>query len=301
MSRSARFVQLLTLSSAALVAALTIPATALAQGSPTYDSDQTRVLVESMIDAHGGLDRWWAAPSFDYTVAMYLAAMPVGEDAGRRHADNWRFYRVAIEPRSSRGYVSLPGEGTGDVHVGHDGKQVWRRPYSFDVQRFRDNPMQLLYYHYSMLSLPWLTQQEGVNIARADDAELQGKAGLFAAVDLTFAPEGKTHGGYYRLFIDKESARLSGWVATTPYPLLPGAVLPEELGGNGRPNMFRVVDDWMDADGLLIPQAYNTFMITADGAHLAGTHLVVEPSFSSELRTQLLARPADAEIVLPRR
>ncbi len=118
----------------ALLLVTTIVATPMgtAQAAPTYDNADTKALVEAMVEAHGGLDSWLEAPSFHYKNVMFPASLPVGGDSGRRHFDNWRLYEATLEPRTNRGYLTLPLESSTGPHVGFDGENLWRRSYDFD-------------------------------------------------------------------------------------------------------------------------------------------------------------------------
>ncbi len=80
-------------------------------GTPTYANDETRETAARMLAAHGGIEAWEATGSFAFTANMYLASVPLsGDGFERTHHDNWRHYRVTIEPATSRGTVELPLE-----------------------------------------------------------------------------------------------------------------------------------------------------------------------------------------------
>ena len=92
------------------MSSLAVPANLLAQGqgAPKYEDAEAKRIVESMVQAHGGADAWFSAPTLQFTAAMYLASLPVTE--GRTYFDNWRNYTVTVQPQTSRGWVELPFE-----------------------------------------------------------------------------------------------------------------------------------------------------------------------------------------------
>ena len=54
-----------------MTVSITVASLALAQAvttgtGPRYDSERTQVIIEAMVEAHGGLDRWRAAPTIRY-------------------------------------------------------------------------------------------------------------------------------------------------------------------------------------------------------------------------------------------
>ena len=47
---------------------------------PTYASSESRVIIEKMVDAHGGLDRWLSAKSISYDFIMHMISIPVQDE-----------------------------------------------------------------------------------------------------------------------------------------------------------------------------------------------------------------------------
>ncbi len=279
-----------------LVATIVVAPLGVADARPTYDDTGTQALIEAMVEAHGGLDAWLEAPSFHARYIMYLASLPVFGESGRRYINNWRLYEATLEPRTSRGYVSLPLEESAGPHAGFDGERMWRRPYDFDPS-FQDQPFQLLYYHYAMISLPWLTQMDGVVLEDRGTGKLPTLDVEFRVVRMSFSPEGKTHGGHYDLYIDPQTNRLTGWIQTTRVPILPGDFLPAVVEGRDGPgNIARVVDQYAELDGKVLPIAYSS--LSTDGAdRLFGIHLLIEASFGDAIDMSMLDPPEDAEVV----
>lgn len=278
----------------AIVCVLVGAAGAAAQG-PTYVSDEAREVVEAMVEAHGGLQRWLGAPSFTYTANMYLSSLDVWGETGRTHYDNWRYYRVTVEPRTSRAYVELPLEDAGGPRAGFDGRAVWRLPYDFDPA-YRDGPFQLLFFHYGFVALPWLTQMEGSVLEYVGEKTFPGDSRRLLHVRMTFAPRGKTHAGHIDLYVDPGSDRLAGWGGTGSFPLLPGDVLPAEVPA-GPGGVVRLVDAWAEVDGIVVPRAYVSVGFQDERYRVFGTHLVIDPTLSEPFREAWARPPEGAEVV----
>ena len=121
-----------------------------------YDSARTQRVIERMVEVHGGYEAFIRASSVEFTVAMYLAALPAGGDGGRTWHNNWRYVTITMEPATSRGTAILPQEGMRPV-VGNDGNRVWAGSY-LDGFAFKDEPFMLLYLHYGTIMMPFLTQ-----------------------------------------------------------------------------------------------------------------------------------------------
>ena len=279
-----------------LVATILTASLRVADAQPNYDYAETQSLIEAMVDAHGGYEMWLEAPSFNYKYVMYLASLPVPGEDGRRYFDNWRVYEAVLEPRTSRGYLSLPLEESAGPHAGFDGERIWRRSYDFDPS-FQDSPFQLLYYHYAMISLPYLTQLDGVVLENRGTGKLPSLDVVFRVVRMSFSPASKTHGGHYDLYIDPQTNRLAGWIQTTRVPIMPGNFLPAEVEGSDGPgNIARVVDRYAELDGMVVPIAYSSF--STDGSdRLFGIHLLIEASFGDAIDVSMLELPEDGEVV----
>jgi hypothetical protein len=148
-----------------------------------------------------------------------------------------------------------------------------------------------------MISLPWMTQMDGVVLEDRGSGNLPSLDIAFRVVRMSFAPEGKTHGGHYDLYIDPQTNRLAGWIQTTRVPILPGNFLPAEVEGRDGPgNIARIVDQYAELDGKIIPIAYSS--LATDGSdRLFGIHLLIEPSFGGAIDESMLQPPEDAEVV----
>ncbi len=295
-SRSIRNALASTCAMLCAMAVLATPLIAQLNTGPTYDDPRTQQIVEGMVQAHGGFSNWIGAPSFQFTAGMYLASLPINED--RSYYDNWRYYRVTIEPKTSHGIVELPLEDNSRPTMAYDGHVLWSREYDFDPS-YRDGPFQLLFLHYGWVSLPWLTQQPEVALKSVASEKLPGSDVVHNVVEMTFSPANKQHGGYFRLFIDPETSRLRGFTQTVGYAYLPGNVIPQNLSAqDSTGGVFRIIDAYAEIDGMVVPKSYYTIEVNGEETKLLGAHLVIAPSFKKPFDTQALSMPSDGRILL---
>ena len=260
-----------------------------AMAAPQYDSEKTKKLVAQWVDAHGGTEKWMAAPSMSFTLSMYLASLPVGGETKRSYFDNWRYYSVTVEPATSRAYVDVPMESIRGPEAGFDGTSVWAQNYTFESNpNFRDGPFQLLWCHYGMISLPFISQMDGVTLTALPSERLEQFDKTFQVVRMSYENVDKE--GVYDVFIDPDTHLMRAWRHTAFFPLLPGGVKVKAMFGDGSsPGVLRLVDEYMVVDGLTIPRSYTS--IGPDGKKVTGAHLVVDASFSKPFDAARAAIP----------
>lgn len=278
---------------AAAAALLCLSAITPANAAPAYDDSDTRQIVEEMVEAHGGADRFFAAKSFKFTIAMYLYTLGINEK--RTSYDNWRHYTVTVDPDTSRAYVDVPLENLDGPEAAVTRDQYWRTDYQFD-KPFQEGPHMLAWFHYSMIALPFLTQVDGVKLVQIEDSSLPNSDKTYPTIHMTFEPgEDRTMPGFMDLIIDPDTHLLAGWGQGTPIALLPGDILPPEvfaLPGGAR--FLRVVDKHQTVDGLVIPAGY--YSNRPDGS-LAGSHILLSASFSEKFDEKKLKKPKGARVV----
>lgn len=278
------------------VAAVALAAALIPTSFAGYDSPETREVIDKMVQSHGGAKKWAKAPSFNFTVAMYLASLPVGDE--RTYFDNWRYYEVTIDPDTSRGFVELPFEERRQPNIAFDGTNIWMVDYDFDPN-FKDGPFQLLYYHYSLINLPWMSQVDGVDLKRKDPGMVPGFDKQYLVVNMSFNPQDKTHAGSYDLYIDPDTYLLRGVHHNAMFPILPGGVLPAEVDGM-RSSMWRITEAYAEVGGMTIPRSYNTIRVSGDDTQLMGSHVVLDASFDQNFDMKKLDQPANARVVYTR-
>lgn len=261
-----------------------------AHATPDYQSEEAKTTIEKMVKAHGGYDRWINASSFQFTAMMYLAVLDIGDE--RTAFDNWRYYTVTVEPKTSRAYVDVLFEPNKGPEVAYDGEQIWVVPYSFDEPQFRDGPVQLMWFHYAIVALPFMTQVDGVKHEYIGHKKLPNDDTEYEVVRMSFDPENKVHSGLMDLYIDPETSRLKAWTQGAMIPILPGNVLPKEFtaGGGGT---LRIIDEYLETNGLVIARSYASF--AEENNDVTGAHLILNPSLNLPFDENALVAPVEAK------
>lgn len=238
-------------------------------------------IVKKMVKAHGGLEKWLNAPTVSFTHTSYLFLPP--DEEGRTYYDNWRHFQVTVEPQTSRGYVLLPLENFARIAVAHG--TLWSQGYD-RKKKYKSSPLVVMYYQYSFINLPWLTQMPGVNLEYMGVKSLPQDTKSYHTVKMTFAPEsGREHPGYYILFIDPETFLLKGTRHTAILPILPGGATDLDIPVFPQP-YYRLFDSHINTSGLIVPASYQSY--STDGKVLLSIHLITNPSFEEPFNEIIL-------------
>lgn len=264
---------------------------------PKYDSNETKEIIESMLEAHGGMDNWNKAKTLDFSIVMYLANLPVGGETGRIYDNNWRYYTISMELQTNRCYAILPTLGNTYPSLAFDGTDIWMKDYSFDP-KFNDGPTGILFFHPGYVTMPWLTQVDGAVLTRLEDTDVPDY-GSNIKIRLTYEPSDKEHGGYYDLFIDKETSLLRAVKNTASLPKLPGDFLPEKFpAGQGSGAIFRIFEKYQERNNLTLPVSYTSIKKEDDGSlKVFGSHILINPVFGNQFDENALKKPDDARVV----
>ena len=192
-------------------------------------------IVSAMIDAHGGM----AGRRSAKTVSFDDEFTGAGDSTTT-------VSRVMVDQARRRAYIDFPGTGES---IGWDGKQAWSMNWTQPVP-----PRFLALLNYYFVDLPWLTMDPGVKLASAGKDSLWDDATQYHVVKMTFMPgTGDTPRDTYRLYIDPTSRRLKACAYQVTYR----ALLPDSV--DSMPEHILVYEDFMKADGMLIPSRYTIY------------------------------------------
>jgi len=264
----------------ALVAASLILAIPFAAAKPHYANDETQRIIEAMVDAHGGIDRWRAAPAIRYDDIMHNSF------AGKDQFAFWVAHEV-IDQKTRQVWQDWPMD---NARIGYDGKQVWSENWQ------KGNPSaSMVHFFYYFVNLPWITQDDGVILSEASMFTWPGIEQELYEIRMTFdaAPAiGKSVKNYYVLYIDPESYRLVGYQYANGYkPLIEKMGLPEGKEVFGP--MWRFITRYQEVDGLLFATAFHT-MPEPDG-RIVGNHLILNLDISTPFEYEKSKMPANAD------
>jgi len=246
-----------------LITTLVSPA---AIAGPKYASEESRRVIEAMVEAHGGIDRWRAVPTIRFTDIMH-------DEYHERGGWAWWAAHEVIDQKTRRVYQDWPYI---DARIGYDGTDVWSENWQ------RGNPPALMvHFFYYFVNLPWITQDDGVLLSEPAEFNWPGIDVPLIEVKMTFenrpAP-GKSANGYYVLYIHPETQRLVGYQYANGYrPLLDAFGFPPEQELFGP--LWRRITAYEEVGGLLFPTAFHT--MPEAGERIVGDHLIVNIDVST--------------------
>ena len=208
-------------------------------GFPTHataksDKEALKV-VEAMIEAHGGMDKWKSARTVYFEDEMIPGDAPVGLVS-----------QVTVEQGRRRIYVDYPDI---NARVVWDGEKAWSINWGLPMP-----PRLLTSFNYYFLNLPWLVMDPGVNLAMEGTATLWEDPTEYITVRMTFdAGVGDTPDDYYVLYIHPETTELRATVYVVTYKEL----LSE--GVDKTPEHVLVYDSYTTVDGLKVATHYTIY------------------------------------------
>lgn len=264
---------------AAMVVGQLLPAVS-AQAEPDYASAETRRVIEAMVEAHGGLEKWRDAPAIRFDDIMH-------DNYHQKEHFAWWVAHEVIDQKSRKVWQNWPMD---DARIGYDGKNVWSQNWNKG-----NPPPSMVHFFYYFVNLVWLTQDDGVNLSDVTRFDWPGANKSLYEIRMTFdeAPGiGKAGNGYFVLYVDPDSYRLFGYQYANGYrPLLEAMGMPErEVFGP----LWRIITRYEEVDGLLFPSAFRT-MPEAD-ERIVGNHLILNIDISTPFEHDRAAQPKDAVV-----
>ncbi len=201
------------------------------------DTEAGKLVWESM-QAHGGLDRWYA----NGPLSFQFNYQPLGEGTQRntyQAIDTWR--------NQARHFKV----GDSTAQYGWDGKVAWKiaadsTVFPYDVRFWALTP-----YYFS--ALPFVLDGEGVHLEKLPPKAYKGTS--HDAVKVTFAPgTGDAPDDYYILYFHPESHQLKviRYIVSYPAYFKKGEHMPEK---------FMELEGEQNAGGILFPQGYKTYWL----------------------------------------
>jgi hypothetical protein len=191
-------------------------------------------IVQEMVAAHGGLDRWRSA-----TTVSFIDEFGVPDQPSQSS-------HVMVEQGRRRAYIEMPDVGSA---LCWDGTKAWSTNWQSPLP-----PRFLALLNYYFLNLPWLTQDPGVELAVEGTGTVAGDPTECVTVMMTFEPgTGDTPDDYYRLYIDPTTKRLKACAYVVTYE----ALLPPGVAST--PEHLLVYDETTTVEGLVLPTRYTIY------------------------------------------
>ncbi len=238
---------------------------------PDYATAETRIVIEAMVEAHGGMERWLAVPAFRFRILSKVAGQ----------ANAW-LSTETVEPATGRAYLDWP---VLDASIVWDGEQVWSVNWGSGPP-----PGFFTRLSYSFVVLPFLTQQDGVDLGPPSSGKLPADSTQYRTVRMTFSGQNASiPGDYYELYIDPATHRLKavGFNITHPGMI---ANRNQALGP-----IVHVFEEYAVVDGLTLPSYYVSFGFNPRNRNTSNAiHVVFDIRMNEPFDEYRMQRPSDA-------
>ena len=230
-------------------------------------------LVLRAINAHGGLDNWYAQSPLYYRFNY----RPMDKDAQVRDSyilNDYVHARAVHQVANDR-----------DVTYGFDGEDAWQNPADAELSI---SPRFWSLTPYYFVGLPFVLADEGINFELLDDRELDGQT--YRTVKVTYAAGiGDADADYYILYIHPETGQLDALNYIVSYPgfFEDGKHLPEKL--------MRITGK-TTVGGVTLPEGYLTSWSDAPEESIT-TIEVSEYEFRPGTDPDAFDRPSGAKVM----
>ncbi|MDF1695356.1 MAG: hypothetical protein P1U56_05975 [Saprospiraceae bacterium] len=248
-------------------------------GQSKYASQETKAVIEKMIDAHGGYDEWKKMKTLSFTNSMYSESLGFV-----------RFWVAdqTIDMQTRRSYQDWPLFGS---QMTHDGKEVWATNWRIGNP---PNHQHSVYFYY--VNLPWLTQDASVVLGEVTKQKHPAFANEVYTVQMSFTESptiGKSAKDTFTLFIDAETYLLNGYEYTVGYgPLLDVLKLPKTKDLFGP--MLRINTYTGEVNGLKFPMLMTTK--SPDLTQQYGDHAIYNYTINGEFDEKRMEKPEHAVV-----
>ncbi|BDX06338.1 hypothetical protein [Planctobacterium marinum] len=255
--------------------------------SPDYANEQTKNIIEKMLEAHGGYNNWESKNIIQFDAIMH----------NNYHGKNELAWWAATETIDKRTLQVHQNWFLDKASLGFDGEQVWSVNW-----RKANPPTAMLYFFYYFINLPFLTQQDSVQLSEATEFQWPGHGGKsYHEIKMTFSEKpviGKSAIDYFVLYIDKRTYRLVGY----QYAIGNRAFL-DALGQPAERKLFgplwRIITSYQTVDGIVFPATFRT--MPEPDERIVGNHIIRNIRFIEDVASGFWEIPGAAIIDPPSR
>lgn len=250
----------------------------LAKG-PKYATTETKQIIDKMIIAHGGYEKWKALETLSFTTAM--------------HSESLGFVRFwvkdqTVDMQTRRTYQDWPLFGS---KLTFDGEKTWSTDWRVSNP---PNHQHSVFFYY--LNLPWLTQDDHVVLSKADKIKHKAFDNEVYKITMSYSDVptlGKSIRDTYTLYIDAETFLLSGYEYTVGYgPMLDVMGLPKDQEVFGP--MLRKHNYIGEIQGLKFPVLFTTHDVEMTTQY--GDHAIYDIQLNGPFDESRMVAPANAII-----
>ena len=229
--------------------------------------------VLASIDAHGGLEAWYALGPVRWRYA-YTRLDSTGAPSGPA-LDT----RQLVDPWAARAVHTLPDSS---ASFGWTGTEAWVMPGGAEIGT---NARFWALTPYYFVSIPFVFADPGVRLAEAPADSVEGRP--VDVIRVTFEPgTGDAPDDYYDLLLDPETDR----VRAIRYVVSYGPFNPD---GGHTPETLMLYDGAQTVGGVTVQQGFRSFLSESGTPKARGTVSELE---AVPATNAMFARPADAEV-----
>lgn len=249
-------------------------------GAPQYENAAAQRIVERMIAAHGGLEPWEGIDTMSFRFVTKVVGAPSPQPP---------FYSIETSNlNTGQVIIDWPWFNAETVW---NGEEAWSRNWPIP-------PLPTGFFTKltsSFITLPWLTQTDGVKIGAPTKDRLPEKAQDdkdYDVVRMTFDnPNPSIPGEYYDVFIDPDTHLMRAVRFNITHPAMV-RIAGQPVGPN-----VHVFSEYHDVNGLKIPAYYYTYGGgAAAGPTVDALHIVFGLQMNAPFDEGRLAAPEDARL-----
>jgi len=244
-----------------------------------YASNETKGVIEKMIEAHGGYEQWKSLKTLSFTNSMYSESLGFV-----------RFWIADqnIDMQKRRTYQDWPLFGS---QLTFDGNEVWTTNWRVGNP---PNHQHSVYFYY--VNLPWLTQDSNVKLGEVTKLKHEAFKNEVFKIKMSFTESptiGKSKKDTFILYIDSETYLLNGYEYTVGYgPLLDVLNIPKTQEVFGP--MLRINTYTGDINGLKFPMLMTTK--SPDLKQQYGDHAIYNYKINGEFDEKRMTKPANGVV-----
>ncbi|MCI0596825.1 MAG: hypothetical protein L0Z48_09855 [candidate division Zixibacteria bacterium] len=260
----------------AALLALSVLFNSAISNAATYASPEARQIIDKVVAAHGGMERWNRAKTLGFTHILTF---------GPPLAAEWGISEEVTDIQTLRTYQWWPLDG---ALLGSDGAKTWTKNWQgFSFPNMNANQF------YRALSMPWSIASQPYAVGEPSTGKLVKDSIEYITIRINFDPKtGESAKRYYRLFVDPQSYRIKAVEYSVTYGAFLDLInLPKDQTFFGP--MTHIYYEYAEVDGLIFPKKYDTF--GEDGAR-QGSHVVYNYSLAMPFDESKMKMPADAVI-----
>jgi hypothetical protein len=260
-----------------LVSSLLVIASSI--GQEKYASNETKEVIEKMIEAHGGYAQWKNLKTLSFTNSMYSESLGFV-----------RFWVAdqTIDMQNRRSYQYWP---LFDSQLTYDGNEVWATNWQVGNP---PNHQHSVYFYY--MNLPWLTQDNHVKLGEVTKLKHDAFNNEVYKIKMHFTESptlGKSEKDTFILYIDSETHLLNGYEYTVGYgPLLDALKIPKTQDVFGP--VLRINTYTGDVNGLKFPMLMTTK--SPDLKQQYGDHAIYNYKINGEFDEKRMTKSANAVV-----